>query len=263
VTQRQVRAALGGAAVAVLAFLSAVGLALAPREPLVIPVESPESAAELDLLRARLIALEDTLGALASRDARDSRAPSVSARTLPRPFARRVAAGEPRRGADARSGRASPPASDSARWGISAASVRSLIPFGGALSSDFASGRRHPLLGVRRPHRGVDISAPHGAPIVAPASGVVRRVGREVGYGLVLEIDHGDGVVTRYAHCSRVHVRAGETITRGQRVAAVGRSGLASGPHLHYEVHVHGTSVDPLGFTLPGRSPDSTSAAGS
>lgn len=248
------RAALAGALLAVLAFVGALGMAIVPSEPLVVAVESPESAAELARLRARLIALEDTLGALTPPSRNGGRA------RLPKPFERRAALAGSGARPLARASRSLPP--DSVRWGLSAASVRSLIPFGGALSSDFATTRRHPLLGVRRAHRGVDISAPYGAPIVAPAAGVVRRVGREAGYGLMLEIDHGSGVVTKYAHCSRVLVRAGQTVARGVRVAAVGRSGLASGPHLHYEVHLDGTSVDPLEQALPGAPPDSAGAAG-
>lgn len=122
----------------------------------------------------------------------------------------------------------------------------SLLPTVGRLSSPFVRLRLHPILHLVRAHEGIDISAPMGAPVVAPAAGVVRAVGWRAGYGLVLEIDHGRDVVTRFAHLSRVAVRAGEQVARGQVVARVGSSGLSTGPHLHYEVRVGGRVVDPL-----------------
>lgn len=122
----------------------------------------------------------------------------------------------------------------------------SILPTVGPLTSPFAGERLHPLLHVRRPHEGVDVSARMGAPVVAPANGVVRAVGRREGYGLVLEIDHGHDVVTRLAHLSRVVVRVGERVARGQVVANVGNSGLSTGPHLHYELRVRGRHIDPL-----------------
>ena len=113
------------------------------------------------------------------------------------------------------------------------------------------------MLHVSRPHEGIDLAAPMGTPIVAPASGVVRRAGREGGYGLVLEIDHGNGIVTRFAHASRLIARQGQRVTRGQTVATVGNTGLSTGPHLHYEIHVNGRVVDPLKYVLPsGAIPD-------
>ena len=137
------------------------------------------------------------------------------------------------------------------------ARIPSIMPTAGWLSSAFSRSRFHPILHTSRPHEGIDVSAPMGAPIVAPAAGTVRRVGRERGYGLVLEIDHGDGLVTKYAHCSRVMVRNGQRVKRGQEVAAVGNSGLSTGPHLHYEIHVDGRVVDPLTYVLPeGAIPD-------
>jgi murein DD-endopeptidase MepM/ murein hydrolase activator NlpD len=91
-----------------------------------------------------------------------------------------------------------------------------------------------------------------GAPIVAPASGIVINVGRESGYGLIVEINHGNGIVTKYAHASRVLVRKGQRVIRGEVIAAVGNSGISTGPHLHYEIHVNGRVVDPLTYVLPG-----------
>ena len=128
----------------------------------------------------------------------------------------------------------------------------SIMPTAGWLSSHFTRRRLHPILHIARPHEGIDVSAPMGAPIVAPAAGTVTSVGRERGYGLVLEIDHGYGIVTKYAHCSRIIAKRGQRVQRGQVVAAVGNSGLSTGPHLHYEIHVNGKVVDPLTYVLPG-----------
>ena len=132
----------------------------------------------------------------------------------------------------------------------------SIMPTAGWLTSHFTRSRFHPILHISRPHEGIDVSAPMGAPIVAPAAGFVMRVARENGYGNVLEIDHGNGIVTKFAHCSRIMVREGQHVTRGQTVAAVGNTGLSTGPHLHYEIHVNGKVVDPLTYVMPGAIPD-------
>jgi biotin carboxyl carrier protein len=134
--------------------------------------------------------------------------------------------------------------------------IPSIMPTAGWLSSTFKRSRFHPILHISRPHEGIDVSAPMGAPIVAPAAGVVVRLGREAGYGLVLEIDHGNGIKTMYAHCSRVMVRRGQRVKRGQEIAAVGNSGLSTGPHLHYEIHINGKVVDPLTYVMPDAIPD-------
>jgi murein DD-endopeptidase MepM/ murein hydrolase activator NlpD len=132
------------------------------------------------------------------------------------------------------------------------ASRPSIMPTSGWLTSQFSMGRRHPILHISRPHEGIDVAAPMGTAIIAPAAGRIRHVGNERGYGLVLEIDHGNGIVTRFAHQSRVVVREGDRVTRGQHVGNVGNSGLSTGPHLHYEIHVNGRVVDPLTYVLPG-----------
>ena len=133
------------------------------------------------------------------------------------------------------------------------------LPVIGRITSSFSRARRHPLLGVVRRHQGIDIAAPSGTPITAPLAGRVSFAGRKVGFGLVVEIDHGGGVVTRYAHCRSLGVRAGRQVAAGETIAAVGRTGLATGPHLHYEVLVNGRQVDPLRFRIP-QSGDSTAA---
>jgi murein DD-endopeptidase MepM/ murein hydrolase activator NlpD len=137
------------------------------------------------------------------------------------------------------------------------ARIPSIMPTAGWLSSKFSLSRFHPILHYARPHEGIDVSAPMGAPIVAPAGGTVRLVTWETGYGNVLEIDHGDGIITKYAHCSRIVVKAGQKVKRGQIIANVGSTGLSTGPHVHYEIHVNGKVVDPLTYVLPdGVIPD-------
>jgi murein DD-endopeptidase MepM/ murein hydrolase activator NlpD len=136
------------------------------------------------------------------------------------------------------------------------ASVPSIMPTPGWLTSQFSRSRNHPLLHISRPHEGIDVAAPMGAPIIAPASGVVMRVAYENGYGNTLEIDHGNGIITRYAHCSRIDVKGGQRVTRGQTIAAVGSTGLATGPHLHYEIHINGKVVNPLTYVLSDAIPD-------
>jgi murein DD-endopeptidase MepM/ murein hydrolase activator NlpD len=131
------------------------------------------------------------------------------------------------------------------------ANTPSIMPTTGWLSSHFSQSRLHPILHENRPHEGIDVSAPMGAPIIAPAMGVVREVGFVNGYGNAFEIDHGNGIVTRFAHCSRIVVRSGQRVSRGQLIATVGNTGLTIGPHLHYEVHVNGKPVDPLRYVLP------------
>ena len=131
-------------------------------------------------------------------------------------------------------------------------SMPSIMPTAGWLSSNFSRGRKHPILHITRPHEGIDVTAPMGAPIVAPAAGRVIRAGVETGYGKVIEIDHGNGIVTKYAHCSRLIAARGDRVTRGQVIAAVGNTGISTGPHLHYEIHVNGRAVDPLVYVLPG-----------
>jgi murein DD-endopeptidase MepM/ murein hydrolase activator NlpD len=131
------------------------------------------------------------------------------------------------------------------------AATPSIMPTKGWLTSAFSSMREHPILHIMRPHEGIDVTAPMGSPIEAPAAGTVIDAGWETGYGNTVTIDHGYGLVTKYAHASKLLVRKGEHVSRGQRIALVGNTGLATGPHLHYEVHVNGRPVDPLKYVLP------------
>jgi murein DD-endopeptidase MepM/ murein hydrolase activator NlpD len=131
------------------------------------------------------------------------------------------------------------------------AATPSIMPTQGWLSSAFSSMRAHPILHIARPHEGIDVTAPMGSPIEAPAAGTVTDAGWETGYGNMVTIDHGFGIVTKFAHASKLLVRTGQRVSRGQRIALVGNSGLATGPHLHYEVRVKGRPVDPLKYVLP------------
>jgi len=108
--------------------------------------------------------------------------------------------------------------------------------------------RLQPLLNILRPHEGVDLSAPPGTPVYAPASGEVSFVGWRFGDGLTIEMTHNGGVLTRYAHLRKALVKAGQKVAAGAAIAQVGSSGLATGPHLHFEVLVGGAPVDPLAY---------------
>jgi murein DD-endopeptidase MepM/ murein hydrolase activator NlpD len=124
------------------------------------------------------------------------------------------------------------------------------LPVAGRVSSGFARARRHPILGIWRSHDGMDISAPRGTPIHTPASGRVMRVERQLGYGLVVEVNHGGGVHTWYAHLNAARVTVGQRVAAGTTIGTVGSSGLATGPHLHYEVRVKGRRVNPARYAF-------------
>ncbi|HLK13391.1 MAG TPA: peptidoglycan DD-metalloendopeptidase family protein, partial [Fimbriimonadaceae bacterium] len=108
--------------------------------------------------------------------------------------------------------------------------------------------RFHPILHKMRIHAGIDFGAPRGAAIHAAAAGVVINAQYMRGFGNVVIIDHGGGIATVYGHCSRLLVSAGQKVARGEHIADVGSTGLATGPHLHFEVHVHGKAVNPIGW---------------
>nr|WP_241127998.1 M23 family metallopeptidase [Novosphingobium terrae] len=105
--------------------------------------------------------------------------------------------------------------------------------------------RWHPVTGGWKAHAGVDLAARQGTPVVAASGGVVSYAGWMRGYGLLIEVDRGDGLATRYGHLSRVVVSRGQSVLQGQEIGAVGATGIATGPHLHYEVRVNGQPVDP------------------
>ncbi len=122
------------------------------------------------------------------------------------------------------------------------------------VTSEFAALRRHPITGVLRAHNGTDMRAPTGARVFAAADGVVDRVAYQPrGYGNYIRISHGLGRVTVYAHLSKVArgLKAGQSVTKGQVIGFVGMTGLATGPHLHYELLINGVQVNPKTADIP------------
>ena len=134
-------------------------------------------------------------------------------------------------------------------------STPSILPAVGWLSSSYSRSRMHPILNTARPHEGIDISAAHGTPIMAAAAGRVRFAGRKGDLGFTVEIDHGYGYVTRYGHASKLLVRRGQTVSRGDLIAQVGKTGLSTSTHLHYEVLVNGRAVNPMNYVVNGPLP--------
>lgn len=115
---------------------------------------------------------------------------------------------------------------------------------GGVVTSRFGL-RQDPFHGRHRHHKGIDIAAARGTSIRPVRAGTVVAAGRRAGYGNVVVVDHGEGLQTLYAHCDRLYVRKGDTVSPGTRIASVGDTGRATGPHLHLEARVDGEAVDP------------------
>ncbi|MFQ5449594.1 MAG: M23 family metallopeptidase [Nitrospinaceae bacterium] len=128
-------------------------------------------------------------------------------------------------------------------------STPSIWPTRGWVTSGFGF-RKSPFTGLREKHEGWDIGARNGSPIRATADGVAAVVGRETGYGNMVEINHGYGLVTRYGHNSKNLVLVGDKVRRGQVIALVGNTGRSTGPHLHYEVLFNGVPVNPKNYIL-------------
>jgi murein DD-endopeptidase MepM/ murein hydrolase activator NlpD len=126
--------------------------------------------------------------------------------------------------------------------------IPAILPADGNYLKDSFGYRTHPILNQYKMHNGIDIIADIGTPIYAPGSGKVTFVGRKGGYGLTIEIDHGFGYNTIYAHLSKTNVKVGKYIKRGELIGKTGNTGLSSGPHLHYEVHHNGVVQDPMDF---------------
>ncbi len=117
--------------------------------------------------------------------------------------------------------------------------------------NSFFGPRVHPILGTSRMHNGVDFRAGTGTPILAAANGMVAYAGPRGGYGNTTVVDHGGSIATLYAHQSAIYVTAGTAVTKGQVIGAVGSTGMSTGPHLHFEVRVGGTPVDPVPYLRP------------
>ncbi|MBH0239222.1 M23 family metallopeptidase [Methylobrevis albus] len=120
------------------------------------------------------------------------------------------------------------------------------------ITSKFGS-RSDPFLGRLALHSGIDFRSPTGRSVPATAAGRIVTAGRNGGYGLMVEVDHGKGLSTRYAHLSRISVSVGDRVERGTKVGEVGSTGRSTGPHLHYETRVSGTAVNPLSYLEAGR----------
>jgi len=131
------------------------------------------------------------------------------------------------------------------------AEAPNLWPVEGRITGSFGA-RIDPFNGEGAFHRGVDISSDFGVRVVAPADGIVMSAGLESGYGRLIEIQHANGILTRYGHLSAFAVSPGQRVTRGQVIGYVGTSGRSTGPHLHYEVWVHSSPVNPYKFLRMG-----------
>lgn len=121
---------------------------------------------------------------------------------------------------------------------------RYMRPVDAPITSGFGM-RYHPILHYSRPHNGIDFGAHYGTPVRCSAPGRVIAATTMRGFGNVVIVDHGGGVTTVYAHLSRIGVRSGQSVSQGQQLGNVGKSGLATGPHLHFEMHIDGVPVDP------------------
>nr|WP_238339530.1 M23 family metallopeptidase [Novosphingobium ginsenosidimutans] len=149
-------------------------------------------------------------------------------------------------------------------------SIPSRMPLeGAALTSGFGM-RTHPVLGGRRGHKGIDLSSPIGTPIYATADAVVTRADWFSSYGLFISLDHGAQLETRYGHLSRLNVAEGQVVKKGDLIGYVGSTGRSTGPHLHYEVRIAGTAVNPVPYmqgdawtgTLAAKDGDGETAKG-
>ncbi len=132
-----------------------------------------------------------------------------------------------------------------AQW----ASTPSIWPVRGWVSSGFGL-RVSPFTGMDMMHGGLDISAPMSTPVKAPAAGTVIAVGPEKSLGNVVVLSHGYGFKTLYAHMSKLRVKRGQTVRRGDIIGEVGNTGLSTGPHLHYEIELKGTAIDPIKYII-------------
>lgn len=119
------------------------------------------------------------------------------------------------------------------------------------VSSKFSKSRKHPVLGIYRPHYGVDYAAPFGTPVVSVGDGLITFAGWSGGAGNLIKIQHNDQILTMYMHLQKIHVRKGERVIQGQHIGDVGSTGLSTGPHLDYRININGKYVDPLSADIP------------
>ena len=133
--------------------------------------------------------------------------------------------------------------------------IPAIRPVAGGVISGFGM-RRHPIHKIHKMHTGLDFEAQKGTPIIATGDGVIKTAGvTEGGYGIQIEIDHGYGYITKYAHLSVLKVNHGQKVKRGDVIAYSGNTGLSSGPHLHYEILRNGSKIDPIDYFYRDLSP--------
>jgi murein DD-endopeptidase MepM/ murein hydrolase activator NlpD len=121
-------------------------------------------------------------------------------------------------------------------------------PIGKGWLSSYFGVRKDPFTGMPAMHKGVDFAGEEGADVVATGAGVVTWADKRFGYGNLIEIDHGEGIVTRYGHNKSLLVDVGERVTKGQVISKMGSTGRSTGPHVHYEVLKRGKQIDPLPY---------------
>lgn len=126
-------------------------------------------------------------------------------------------------------------------------------PTSGRITSGYGY-RRHPILGYKKMHAGIDFGAPYGAPIYAATDGIVAYAGRKGGYGNFIQINHGGNLASGYGHMSRIAARPGQRVRQGQIIGYVGSTGLSTGPHLHYELYRNGRHINPLSVKFTQRA---------
>ena len=170
--------------------------------------------------------------------------PCLSAQGFPPAAAAAAAAAAKKKGGSSSSSTTTTTSSGATRY-----SGTFTWPLPGYTNNSSAYGWRvHPIFGTRKFHKGEDIPAPTGTPIVAAASGTVTTAGWVSGYGNYTVINHGGGVMTAYGHQSAIHVSVGQTVTAGQTIGLVGSTGNSTGPHLHFEVYVNGSTQNPMSY---------------
>ncbi|MGD8628842.1 MAG: M23 family metallopeptidase, partial [bacterium] len=129
--------------------------------------------------------------------------------------------------------------------------VPSIRPVDVGFISSYFGKRKDPFTGRYTRHEGIDFSARRGSSIYATADGIVASAKYERGYGYTIKIDHGNGIMTKYAHNQKMLVKKGARVERGQVIAELGSSGRSTAPHVHYEVQVNGVPQNPLNYMLP------------
>ena len=254
----QARLALSAVAALLLVVLGAATV-------LILSLDGPDPVAantEVASLRSRLRAVEDSLEqtrlALENGAAADAAKVGLVPAAPVRSKLAAVAA-KPKKFFERLQAMVEPDAGDEVSDMSAPTSARFGLPVAGTITSAFSPNRRHPILHISRPHLGLDIAAVRGTQIISPAAGRVRTVVRKFATGLMIEIEHPNGIVTRYMHLKSASVREGQEIAKGVVIGAVGSSGLTTGPHLHYEIWKNGAAMDPLGFHMP-QAADSTRA---